>query len=274
MNMKTIVAIAAILVVLGAGYAVARQANGGFWNGMMGGYGTGNGFGNGMMGGFGNGFGGMMGGSGGMMGGSGMMGNGGPGTMGSGMMGNAGPGTMGSGGMMGDAGSYGANATPLTIEKAKEAVEQYLASTGNTDLKLTEVMEFDNHFYAEVEEKSTGVHAFELLVNRHTGAITPEMGPNMMWNTKYSPMAAMTGFGNVQAQAAVTGKQALEYAQNYLDSALPGTKADEADAFYGYYTVHVVKDGKLYGMLSVNSNTGAVWYHNWHGTFVKVLEVE
>ena len=51
-------------------------------------------------------------------------------------------------------------------------------------------MEFDNHFYAEVEEKSTEVHAFELLVNRWTGSIVPEPGPNMMWNTKYGHMGA------------------------------------------------------------------------------------
>ncbi len=73
MNAKTIVAIAAILVVLAAGYAVARPESG-FWNGMMGGYG--HGYGNGMIGGYG----GMMS-TGGMMGYgsnyvSGMMGSG------------------------------------------------------------------------------------------------------------------------------------------------------------------------------------------------------
>ncbi len=264
MNMKTIAAIAAVLVVLGAGYALARPANGGFWNGMMGGYG-------GMMGNYG---------TGGFGPGYGMMGYG----FGNGNYGGYGPGGImdGYGGMMNanggygsghcgagyDAG-YGANTNPITIEDAKTAVEQYLATTGNADLKLTEVMEFDNHFYAEVEEKSTGTHAFELLVNKYTGAITPEMGPNMMWNTRYGHMN-----WNVQAQATITKEQALNNAQAYLDKVLPGTKADEADAFYGYYTIHVTKDGKTYGMLSVNGNTGAVWYHNWHGAFVKVLEVQ
>jgi hypothetical protein len=50
---------------------------------------------------------------------------------------------------------------------------------------------------------------------------------------------------------------------------LPGTTvADEADAFYGYYTLHVLRDGKTIGMLSVNGFTGTVWYHTWHGNFV------
>lgn len=249
MNAKTSVAIAAILVVLGAGYAVARP-DGGFWNGMMGGYGQG--YGNGMMGNSG----GMMGGYGGMMGygtgyGSGMMGSG-----------------NGAGYCGADYGaSYGVNAAPITIEKSKEYIEQYLAATGNSDLKISEVMEFDNNFYAGVKEKSTGAHAFELLVNKYTGAVSPEMGPNMMWNTKYGHMG-----WNAPSQATVTKEQALGIAQEYLGRALPGTKTGDADEFYGYYTIEVTKDGKIYGMLSVNSNTGAVWYHSWHGAFVKILE--
>jgi len=244
MNTKTIVAIAAILVVLGAGYAVARPTANGFWNGMMG-------YGNGMMGNYGSGgFGpgyGMMGGSGGMM--------------------NAYDGS-GSGHCGAGLGTGYGDTNPITIEEAKKSVEQYLASTGNVDLRLTEVQEFENNFYADVEEKSTGTHAFELLVNKYTGAVFPEMGPNMMWNTKYGHM----GFGG--AQATVTREQALTNAQAYLDNLLPGTKADEVETFYGYYTIHVTKDGKLFGMLSVHGTTGAVWYHNWHGAFVKELEVE
>ncbi|NJD52873.1 MAG: peptidase M4 [Candidatus Methanoperedens sp.] len=273
MNNKTILVIAAIIVVLGAGYAVARPGN--FWNGMMGGYGT---TGNGMMG--GNGIG-MMGG--GMMGGygpdNGMMGGYG---RGNGMMGGYGTanGMMGSGGMMtGDGSGYGnhcgadatgngENSTPITIDEAKTSVEQYLIKTGNSDLEIAEVLQFENNFYAGIKEKSTGKYAFELLVNKYTGAVVPEMGPNMMWNSKY-------GYMNIQeTETKVTEEQALKNAQEYLDRTLPGTKVNSADDFYGYYTMEVTKDGNIYGMLSVNGYTGAVWYHNWHGTFEKVLEVD
>lgn len=244
MNNKTIMVVAAIIVVLGAGYAVARPDDGDSWGGMMGSLGNGiwksmMGYGNGATTGYG-----------------GMMGGNGPGN---GYCG-AGEGYNGSG--------YGANATPITIEKAKESVEQYLTSTGNSDLRLSEVIEFDNNFYAGVKEQSTGTHAFELLVNKYTGAVFPEMGPNMMWNTKYGHMNR-----NNPAQTNVSEEQALKNAQDYLDKELPGIKVGNADAFYGYYTIEVQKDGKIYGMLSVNSDTGAVWYHNWHGAFVKILEV-
>jgi len=275
MNTKTIAAIAALLVVLAAGYALARPANGGFWNGMMG-YGSGNGPGygmmgsyGGMMGGYGNANGpgyGMMGNYGGMMGGYGTGNGRGYGMMGGGMMGGNGNGQCG--GYGSPASGYGVNATPITIGKAKEAVDQYLESTGNADLNLSEVIEFENNFYAGIKEKSTGKYAFELLVNKYTGAVMPEPGPNMMWNTKYGHMT-----WNAPANANVTGKQALEYAQDYLDRALPGTKTGDADAFYGYYTIEVTTNDRISGMLSVNSYTGAVWYHAWHGDFVKILEV-
>jgi uncharacterized membrane protein YkoI len=246
MNIKTIATIAAILVIFGAGIAMARPnaVESNFWNSMMGGLNNGI---NGMMG-------------------SGMMGagNGQGGMMGQG----TGYGTTGKCGGFGTAGVY-IDDTPITIEKAKESVEKYLAATGNTDLAIAEIIEFDNNFYAGVKEKSTGKYAIEVLVNKYTGAVVPEMGPNIMWNTKYGHMT-----WNTQESNTLTEKQAIEIAQKYLGTALPGAEVEGADTYYGYYTLEVKKDGKIYGMLSVNSNTGAVWYHNWHGTFIKILEVE
>lgn len=173
---------------------------------------------------------------------------------------------------------YSDTGTPLTLDQAIEAAEQYLAAYGNPDLALTEVMEFTNNFYAEVEEESTRVHAFELLINRYTGAVYPEPGPNMMWNTKYGHMAGMMGgswWGPPTADMSVTEDQARTYAQQFLDNYLPGsTVADEADTFYGYYTIHVLRDGQVIGMLSVNGYSGQVWYHTWHGDFIGMRELE
>jgi hypothetical protein len=191
-----------------------------------------------------------------------------------------GPGMMG--GMMGGSGwggyGYAPNANPISLDQAVSSAKQSLASFNNSDLALVEVMEFSNQFYGEVKEKSTGIHAFEFLVDKYTGAVSPEYGPNMMWNTKYSPMGWMRGgfwFSASPAQNSVTPAQAKQNAQQFLDSYLPGTTvADEVDAFYGYYTIHTLRDGKIVGMLSVNGSTGAVWYHTWHGTFVQMKELD
>jgi hypothetical protein len=163
----------------------------------------------------------------------------------------------------------------LTLDQAADAVEQYLAAYGDPDLAVAEIMEFTENFYAEVEEQSSEVHAFELLIDPYTGAIHPEPGPNMMWNIKYGHMGGwrIAGTQGPTADMPVSAAQAQEYAQQYLDSYLPGTTANEhADAFYGYYTLHVLQDGEVVGMLSVNGFTGQVWYHNWHGEFIQMTE--
>jgi hypothetical protein len=192
---------------------------------------------------------------------------------------------MGGRGMMNGPWNYipPGDANPMSIDDAAKQVEKYLDSWGNPDLKLAEVMEFSNHFYAEVEEEGTGVHAFELLVNKYTGQLFPEPGPNMMWNVKYGHMGGgMMGGpwregsrkyrrGDPTEPMKVKPDAAIEKARKYLAALYPGLKADkEVDRFYGYYTIHTLKDGKVYGMLSVNGYTGDVWFHTWHGRFVEM----
>jgi len=187
--------------------------------------------------------------------------------------------------MYGGWGGSTGTGTPISIEQAITAARQYVATYGNPDLTLTEVMEFTDNFYAEVAEKSTGVHALELLINRYTGAVSPEPGPNMMWNTKYGRMGGWMG-GMLRGMMGgwwrrpgdsmtVTPEQAEQQAQQWLDTYLPGTiVAEEADTFYVYYTIHVLKNGQVYGMLSVNGYSGQVWYHTWHGDFIGMRELE
>lgn len=206
---------------------------------------------------------------------------------------------------------------PVTIDTAVSRVKEVLAASGDTDLVPAEVMEFTNHFYVLVKEKSTGIGAMELIVERN-GFVHSEPGPNMMWNTKYGHMAGgprvmgrggmpgpgmmsgsgmygpgmmgggaapgpgMMGAGGPCAQAApgaapsapaaaptITRDRARALAAQYLQTALPGTAPDEGTAFYGYYTFDVERAGKTIGMLSVNAYTGQVWYHTWHGTFIR-----
>jgi hypothetical protein len=184
-------------------------------------------------------------------------------------------GAMGSGMMSGSPG-WGSvsSGTPIPMDQAIEIAQRYVSALGLPQLELSEIMEFDNHFYVAVEEANTGTHAFEILVDRFSGQVHPEPGPNMMWNQKYGHMGMM-GFGpsNPGGPMAVSPEQAREYAQRYLNRALPGTTvSEEADAFYGYYTLHLLQDGQVLGMLSVHGTTGEVWYHSWHGALLGMKE--
>lgn len=207
-----------------------------------------------------------------------------------GMMGN-GFGMMGSG-MMGGYGFGGlADADPLSIEEAETAVNRYLASLGDNDLALGEVMIFDNHAYAQILDKSSNSGAFEVLVDPVSGNVYPEPGPNMMWNTEYGHMGGTGGYGMMggmmgrgmrgsfgfdpDAEISVTGEEAIAIAQQYLDTYLNGTTADDtADPFPGYYTIHILRDGETIGMMSVNAYTGQVFLHHWHGEFLEMAGEE
>jgi hypothetical protein len=186
------------------------------------------------------------------------------------------------GGMMSGWGGYGygyaPNATAVSLDQAVTTSKQYVATLNNSDLALIEVEEYTTNFYGVVKEKSTGVNAFQILIDKYTGAVYPEYGPNMMWNTKYSPMGWMHGgtwFSAPSAQMPVTLAQAHDNAAQYLKTYLPNaTVEDKGDTFYGYYNFDVLQNGKTYGMLSVNGYTGAVWYHTWHGTFVQTKELD
>ena len=184
----------------------------------------------------------------------------------------------GRGGMMGGFGyGYAPNAKPITLDQAVANTQNYVASFNNADLKLVEVEEYAWNFYGVVQEKSTGTNAFQILVDKYSGAVYPEMGPNMMWNTKYSPMAWMMGgwFNQAAGKMTVTVDQARAKATEFLNANLPNTTLENAtDTFYGYYNIDVLKDGRVYGMLSVNGYTGAVWYHTWHGDFVAARELD
>jgi hypothetical protein len=188
------------------------------------------------------------------------------------------------------------NVTPLTIDQAKQVAQKYIQSLNIQGLEISEVMVFDNNAYVAVKESSTGLGAFELLVDPASQVAYPEYGPNMMWNLKYGGMShavmmggnggmtlapgASAGVGNwnyrstspanVSADMPVTSDQAIKNAQAYLDQYQPGTTAaNDPMQFYGYYTLDFSKEGKVAGMLSVNGYNGQVFLHTWHGIFIE-----
>ena len=124
-----------------------------------------------------------------------------------GMMERGGSGDMmdngyGPGGMMQGYGYDGqVNVEPLSVEETEKAVQDYLSYYNNDDLAIKEIMVFENNSYAIISEKSTGVGAFELLVDPVSKTAYPEYGPNMMWNLKYGMHSGygMMGGGGMMA---------------------------------------------------------------------------
>ncbi len=59
-------------------------------------------------------------------------------------------------------------------------------------------------------------------------------------------------------------------ATSWLGQNQPGMSAETPDTFSGDNTIHLTKNGAITGMLSVNGYTGQIWYHTWHGAFVRM----
>lgn len=199
-------------------------------------------------------------------------------------------------------GSYGCGSSidvePLPVEETREAVESYLASYGDDDLVINEIMIFEANAYAIIVEQSTGIGAFELLVDPVTKVVFPEYGPNLMWNFKYG-MHSGSGYGghsmmggrggmmsgyasdnqwdvpDVSTEMTISAEEAEKIAREYLDANASGIQVShEITAFYGYYTIDTEKDGQIVGMLSVNGYTGQVFPHTWHGDFIEMVEAD
>lgn len=177
------------------------------------------------------------------------------------------------------------------IAAARSQAQRFADGLG---LKTTgEAMQFANNFYVLLEDGS-GKPATEVLVDPRSGSVTLEYGPAMMWNTRYGMMSGDYsghggmmggGYGGMMGSAGgspnwtpsagsgpFTVGQAQKLAGEWLAAQGSGLTAGEPDALPGYYTFHTLKNGMITGMLSVNRETGAVWYHWWHGRFLAMEE--
>jgi|NGEPerStandDraft_9_1074522.scaffolds.fasta_scaffold02420_4 hypothetical protein len=187
----------------------------------------------------------------------------------------AGPGAgmMGSAGLMGSAGMMGfglaGDGRPVRDLGAARARAERFAAQLDPGLRVGEVMAFTNQYYAEIQT-AAGAGVTEVLVDRGTGAVNPEPGPAMMWNTRYG--MAVGAASGAASDAGLDAAQAAAAAQAWLRQAGRDVTVGAAEPFPGYYTLHTIRDGRIDGMLSVQATTGAVWYHGWHGRFLDMAE--
>ncbi len=168
--------------------------------------------------------------------------------------------------MMGGYGWLEDDPEPINdLAQARERAADY-AQVLQLGLEVGEVMRFENHYYADLQEPE-GSKVTEVLIDSRTGAVRPEMGPATMWNTRFGMMSRDGG-----SDADITADQAQEIADGWLADRGEGLTSDDPVQFPGYYTLHTVDDGEITGMLSVHATTGEVWYHSWHGDFVEMSE--
>ena len=101
-----------------------------------------------------------------------------------GMMGQQdnGQGMMGSG--MGMMSTYAPSSRPISQDEARRRAAGFAARYG-PGVKIRDFMVFTQNDYVQIVDARTGAGLGELLVDRYTGVVQPEFGPNMMWNTRF-----------------------------------------------------------------------------------------
>jgi hypothetical protein len=104
------------------------------------------------------------------------------------------------------------------------------------------------------------------------GVIMPELGANMMWNTKYNVGSGQVVMKNQNPVSSdmITKERAIEIARSYV---LNDARVEDATQFYGYYRIDYTVNAKIAGMLSVFSHTGWVSYYSWHGDFIQEAQL-
>ena len=181
------------------------------------------------------------------------------------MMGNPGQdsyGGMMGGSMMGSIGMVWLPGDGVAVSSIPVARARATSAARAAGLHPGEVMWFDNGFYVELKD-SAGQPATEVIVDPRTGAVSTEQGSAMMWNTRFGMKRADGGSAGL-----VNSTKARGIATSWLAANRPGATIKSIDAYPGYFSLDLQRNGVVSGMMSVNSSTGAVWFHTWHGAFI------
>jgi hypothetical protein len=173
-------------------------------------------------------------------------------TMGSGMMGTGMTGGMG---MMA---LYSADSLPIAETDARNRAMAY-TNRYYPGASIGDFMEFSLNYYGELKDASN-MSIAEILVDRYTGAVTPEPGPNMMWNMGNRGQSST-------ASVAYDMAGGKSQAEKFLAGYLPGATIQDSTSFPGFYTFDFGW-GQTEGMLSVNAYSGEIWVHTWHGQYI------
>jgi hypothetical protein len=197
------------------------------------------------------------------MGGWGRMGMGNGSGSGSGHMGSGyGSGMEGVGdmmsGMMGNTIAYGYLdiLNPIATPQEARTVVQGFIDLAHSDLKISELWEYETAYKAELSD-TNGAKAFDLIVDKLTGAVSPEMGMSMMLNASYG--MSLYKAGSFGINLTLTPQQATAVAQTFVNKNALGYTLDAQETYPGYYKFHT-RAGAGFGMdIMVNGYSGEIW---------------
>jgi hypothetical protein len=162
----------------------------------------------------------------------------------------------------------------------EELVNDYLLNLNDPNLQAEEIIEFANDFYIRFSEKDTGINAFAALVDPYTGRMYAGHHADRYWNTKYRGEAYQTSRGGgsksedwPSGPMTITQDQALSNVQSAIHNYIAGGEVGIAEPFFGYYTIPLLQQGNVVGLVNVNGYTGGLCYEACHGSLISRMEL-
>ena len=185
------------------------------------------------------------------------------------MGGGLGSGMAGAGsmiqGMMGNTVSHGYLDVfnPIdTPDDARAAIEAFIGAS-NSNLQISELWEYGTVYKAELSD-TNGAKAFDIIADKFTGVVMPEMGMSMMLNASYGKGLYKTS--TFARNLTITPDQATGYAQIFVENNRLGYILETRETYPGYYKFHTKDSAGKYGLdIMVNGYNGEIWMNTLLG---------
>lgn len=149
--------------------------------------------------------------------------------------------------------------TPLTTSGEALTAIQAFIDASNSKLHISELWEYETVYKAELSDINRA-KALDLLADKVTGAVMPEMGLSMMMNASYGK--SLYNMVIAGRKLIITPDQATELAQEFIDSnTLPYTLG-EVEIYPGFYKFHtqITDSSGNFGLdIMVNGYNGKIW---------------
>ncbi len=155
---------------------------------------------------------------------------------------------------------------PLTsADQARAAIQAFITAS-NSSLQISDLWEYGTVYKAELMD-TTGAMAFDLVADKFTGVVMPEMGMSMMLNASYGKgIYKTTSFGRTLK---ITPSQAMSNAQAFVDRNGLGYTLDSPQTYPGYYKFHTTSNGSPGLDIMVNGYNGEIWMNTMLGLPMK-----
>jgi hypothetical protein len=166
--------------------------------------------------------------------------------------------------MFGNTISYGSldRLDPITDLIDAQAAFDAFINASNSNLKISETWEYGTVYKAELVD-TKGAKAFDLIADKFTGAVTPEMGMSMMLNASYGMYLYKTSTSG--KNLSLSSDQATAKAQTFVNNNTLGYTLGAPEVYPGYYKFHTTHGGGLGMDIMVDGYDGDIWMNTYLG---------